>query len=324
MIKDRAISKRDLIALVLFLVAIISWFRAGLFGHELLAQIAILAIFAISLDLLAGYTGLVSLGHAAFYGVGAYATAGLGVMAGWPMWLVMPSGMFLAALLAAVVGAFAVRLVGVFFLMITLAIGEMIHAFVFRSRLFGGDDGMGGVPRINLDAMGINLLDPTQFSLFTVFVAMVVYFVAAKVVDSPFGRVLAGIHENAARMQALGCPVRRYKLAVFVLAASIAGLAGSLAAQHNNFVSPELLTWTTSGEVLIVIIIGGIGTLVGPVAGAAVFVMLAHYLSGLTDYWMFFMGLFFIAVVTFSGEGLYGLVGRMRQALTYVRRSKTL
>ena len=122
-------------------------------------------------------------------------------------------------------------------------------------------------------------------------------------------------------MQALGCPVRRYKLAVFVLAASIAGLAGSLAAQHNNFVSPELLTWTTSGEVLIVIIIGGIGTLVGPVAGAAVFVMLAHYLSGLTDYWMFFMGLFFIAIVTYSGEGLYGLVGRMRQALTYVRRS---
>jgi branched-chain amino acid transport system permease protein len=179
MIKDRAASKRDLTALALFLAAIIAWLRADLFGHELLAQIAILAIFAISLDLLAGYTGLVSLGHAAFYGVGAYATAGLGVMAGWPMWLVMPSGMFLTALLAAVVGAFAVRLVGVFFLMITLAIGEMIHAFVFRSRLFGGDDGMGGVPRINLDTLGINLLDPTQFSLFTVFVAMVVYFVGS-------------------------------------------------------------------------------------------------------------------------------------------------
>ena len=324
MSKERAVSRRDLAALVLFLAAMIAWFSADIFGHELLTQISILAIFAISLDLLAGYTGLVSLGHAAFYGVGAYTTAGLGVMAGWPMWLVMPSGMFLAALMAAMVGAFAVRLVGVFFLMITLAIGEMIHAFVFRSRVFGGDDGMGGVPRMNLDALGINLLDPTQFSLFTVVVALLVYFVAARAVDSPFGRVLAGINENAPRMQALGCPVRRYKLAVFVLAASIAGLAGSLAAQHNNFVSPELLTWTTSGEVLIVVIIGGIGTLVGPAVGAAVFVMLAHYLSGFTDYWMFFMGLFFIAVVTCSGEGLYGLVGRMRQTLTYVGRSKTL
>ena len=323
MIKKRIISKRDLGALVLFLAAIIAWFRADVFGHELLAQISILAIFAISLDLLAGYTGLVSLGHAAFYGVGAYATAGLGIMAGWPMWLVMPSGMFLAALLAAAVGVFAVRLVGVFFLMITLAIGEMLHAFAFRSRVFGGDDGIGGVPRVNLDALGINLLDPTQFSLFTIAIAVCVYFVAARVVDSPFGRVLTGIHQNASRMQALGCPVRHYKLAAFVLSASIAGLAGSLSAQHNNFVSPELLTWTTSGEVLIVTIIGGLGTLVGPAVGASVFVMLAHYLSGFTDYWMFFMGLFFITVVTCSGEGLYGLFGLMRQALTNVSRSKT-
>jgi len=228
--------------------------------------------------------------------------------------------MLLAALLAVLAGAFAVRLVGVFFIMITLAIGEMVHAFAFRSRVFGGDDGLGGVPRLNLDAFGINLLDPSQFSLFTLIVAALVYFVAAHLVDSPFGRVLTGIHQNESRMRALGCPVRHYKLAAFVLSASLAGLAGSLAAQHNNFVSPELLTWTTSGEALIVVIIGGIGSLVGPAAGAAVFVMLAHHLSGITDYWMFFMGLFFVAVVLFGGDGLYGFIGRMRRALTHASR----
>ena len=320
MLKKRSLANRDIAACILLLIAIIAWFRADIFGHELLAQISILAIFAMSLDLLTGYTGLVSLGHAAFYGVGAYATAGLANLAVWPMWAVMPTAMLLAALLAVLAGAFAVRLVGVFFIMITLAIGEMVHAFAFRSRVFGGDDGLGGVPRLNLDAFGINLIDPSQFSLFTLIVAALVYFVAAHLVDSPFGRVLTGIHQNESRMRALGCPVRHYKLAAFVLSASLAGLAGSLAAQHNNFVSPELLTWTTSGEALIVVIIGGIGSLVGPAAGAAVFVMLAHHLSGITDYWMFFMGLFFVAVVLFGGDGLYGFIGRMRRALTHASR----
>ena len=320
MVKQSSSRNRNVAAAVLLLFAIVSWSQADLFGHELLAQIAILAIFAMSLDLIAGYTGLVSLGHAAFYGVGAYATAGLASVAGWPMWAVVPSAMLLSALLAAVVGLFAVRLIGVFFIMITLAIGELVHAFAFRSRTFGGDDGLGGVPRSNLDAIGVNLLDPAHFSLFTVIIAVLVYLVLARVVDSPFGQVLTGIHQNELRMRALGCPIRRYKLIAFVLSALFAGLAGSLTAQHNNFVSPELLTWTTSGEALIVVIIGGIGSLVGPAAGASVFVMLSHQLSSLTDYWMFFMGLFFVTVVLFAGDGRYGLFGRLFRMLSNVGR----
>ena len=320
MVKESSPNTRDVIALFLMLTAIIFWFFIDVFGHELLAQIAILAIFAMSLDLLVGYAGMVSLGHAAFFGAGAYATAGFATMAELPMWAVIPLSMICASALAFCIGFFAVRLAGVFFIMITLAAGEMLHAFVFRSRFFGGDDGLSGVPRLNLETLDIDLLHPAQFSLFTLVVAVLVYWIVRSIVESPTGRVLVGIRLNEARMRALGCRLFYYKLAVFVVAAGLAGLAGSLSAQHNNFVSPELLTWTTSGEVLIVVIIGGIGSLVGPAAGAAVFVMLAHYVSGLTDYWMLFMGLFFIAVVLSGNEGIYGFFKRIKRIVINVNR----
>ncbi|MDP6517637.1 MAG: branched-chain amino acid ABC transporter permease [Alphaproteobacteria bacterium] len=299
------------VAAVMAAAALLWWATAGFFGHELIAQVAIFAIFAMSLDLLVGTAGMVSLGHAAFFGAGAYATAGLTVLLGWPAWLALPASMVVAGLLAVVVGAFAVRLAGVFFIMITLAIGEMVHAYLFRSRTFGGDDGLGGIPRPDLGALGLTLDDPSHFSLAVLTLALLVYLGLRQVVGSPFGQVLAGIHRNEARMRALGCPVRHYKLAAFTLAGAIAGLAGSLAAQHNNFISPELVTWTTSGEALIVVIVGGMGTLVGPVAGAAAVILAGHYLSGLTEYWMFFMGLMFVAVVLIAGDGLQGALERL-------------
>ena len=307
-------------ALFLMLIAMSFWFFADVFGHELLAQIAILAILAMSLDLLVGYTGMVSLGHAAFFGAGAYATAGFATMVDMPMWAVIPMSMICASGLAFCIGIFAVRLVGVFFIMITLAAGEMLHAFAFRSRSFGGDDGRRGVARFNLETLNINLLDPTQFSLFTLVVAGLVYLLNRSLVESPAGRVLQGIQLNEPRMRALGCRLMHYKLAVFVIAGGLAGLAGSLTAQHNHFVSPELLTWTTSGEVLIIVIVGGIGSLVGPAAGAAVFVILSHYLSGITEYWMLFMGLFFIVVVLSGNEGIYGLLRHIKRTLENVKR----
>ncbi len=291
------------------------WATAGLFGHVLIAQVAIFAIFAMSLDLLVGTAGMVSLGHAAFFGAGAYATAGLSVVLGWPLWLAMAASIVVAGVLAAVVGAFAVRLGGVFFIMITLAIGEMFHAYLFRSRTFGGDDGLSGIPRLDLGGLGVNLDNPSHFSLLVLGFALLVYLGLRQVVASPFGQVLLGVHQNEARMEALGCPVRRYKLAAFTLAGAIAGLAGSLAAQQDNFVSPELVTWTTSGEVLIIVIVGGMGTLVGPAAGAAAVILAGHYLSGLTEYWMFFMGLIFVAVVLVGGDGLQGTVERLARRI---------
>jgi len=300
-------------AVLLAAAALAAWLGAGYFGHELIAQIAILAILAMSLDLLVGFAGMVSLGHAAVYGLGAYATAGFDVMLGWPAAAATAAAVTVGAGAALIVGAFAVRVTGVFFIMVTLAVGEALHAFLFRSRAFGGDDGMGGIARPDLTAIGVDLEDPAWFSLYALVAAALVYLLLEGIVRSPFGRLLAAIRLNAGRIGALGCPVGRYRLAAFTLAGALAALAGSLSAQHNAFISPELLTWTVSGQALIVVIVGGLGSLAGPAAGAAVIVLATHYLSGLTDYWMMAMGLFFIAVVLFAGGGLHGFVDAARR-----------
>ena len=276
------------------------------FGREMLAEAAIFAIFAMSLDLLVGYAGMVSLGHAAFFGIGAYATAGLTVFAGWPLVAAMPAAVALAGLGALVVGFFCVRLGGVFFIMITLAFSQMFHAWFFKDRAFGGDDGLGGIPRFDFSALGLDMSDPTYYAPFVLVLAVGAYLIMARIVRSPFGHVLVAIHQNEDRLTALGCPVRRYKLAVFVMAALFAGLAGSLMAQHTGFISPDLFFWTLSGEVLIMVIVGGMGSLLGPALGAAVVIGLREELSSLTDHWMLYMGAFFVAVVMFAGDGIHG------------------
>lgn len=311
---------RSVTALLLLAGALLAWFRADYFGHELLTQIAILAIFAMSLDLLVGYTGMVSLGHAAFYGLGAYATAAFNVMIEWSPLTAMAGAVAVGAIAALIIGSFAVRLAGVFFIMITLAVGEAVHAYLFKSRAFGGDDGLSGITRPDVSTLGFTLDDPAAFSLACVGIAVLVYGLLETVVRSPFGRMLVAIHLNPSRVRALGCPVYRYKLAAFTLSGAVAALAGALTAQHTAFISPELLTWTTSGEVLIVVIVGGLGSLVGPAAGAAVMVLAMHHLSGLTDYWMFFMGLFFVAVVLFAGNGLFGVIDAARRRLSRAAR----
>lgn len=307
------------LAVALLVAGIAFWWFSGFFGKELLAEIAIFAIFAMSLDLLVGYTGLVSLGHAAFFAVGAYATAGFAVVLGWPISAALAMAVLLSGAAALVIGYFVVRLGGVFFIMITLAVGQMFYAFFFKYRQLGGDDGMAGTSRLDLSAIGVDLMDPAAFALFTMVVALAVYLLLAVVVGSPFGHVLVAIHQNESRIRALGCNVHRYKLAAFVLAAMIAGLAGSLVAQHTGFVSPELTFWTTSGEVLIMVIVGGMGTLVGPAAGAAIIILLRDELSSLTQYWTFFMGLFFVAVVLFASEGLHGALSRAWRRLSQGR-----
>ena len=305
-------------AAVLVIAAGVAWYGGDFFRHEVLAEIAIYAIFAMSLDLLVGYAGLVSLGHAAFFAAGAYATASFTVFLGWPVSAATLAAAGCAAALAAAVGGFAIRVGGVFFIMITLAIGQMVYAYFFKARAFGADDGMAGVPRPDLGALGLDAAEPQVFSALVLIAALLVWALLRAVVRSPFGAMLVAIHHNENRVLALGCPVRRYKLAAFVLAGAIAGLAGSLVAQHTGFVSPDLGFWTVSGEVLIMVIIGGMGSLVGAVAGAAVLVLLRHTLSDgafwqalglsadLASYWQFVMGLFFIAVVLLAGDGLYG------------------
>ncbi len=309
---------RVVLAALTFAVAGVVWNMAGFFGHELLAQIAILAIFAMSLDLLVGFAGMVSLGHAAFFGLGAYCFASLTVHAGWSPWLAFPGAAGAGFAAALVIGAFAVRLTGVFFIMVTLAAGEAVHAWLFKSRTFGGDDGMAGVPRPAIG--GMDFYDPAVFSAFVLIVAAAVYILLELVVRSPYGRVLRGIHANDERALALGCPVARYRLAAFAAAGAIAGLAGALAAAHAGFISPDLLHWTVSGEALVIVIAGGMGSLVGPVLGAALYEFGKHWLSGQTDYWMFFLGLFFIAVVLAAGNGIFGLVDALRRRFSRAAR----
>ncbi|HYM02857.1 MAG TPA: branched-chain amino acid ABC transporter permease [Stellaceae bacterium] len=302
--------RRHIVALALFAGALAARRFSGYAGADLLGEIAVWAIFAMSLDLIAGYAGLVSLGHALFFGLGAYAMASLTLFLKWPPAMALPMAVIAAGVAGFLVGAVVVRLRGVFFIMITLAFGQMGWAYFLSSRSFGGFGGMSGVSQLDLSALGLTFANPKDFALFAVVVAGIVYVALARVVASPFGHMLVALHQNESRARALGLPVTRYKLAAFTLAAALAGLAGTLQTQRTGFVSPELLVWTSSGEVLIMVIVGGLGSLVGPVGGAAVWVVLRHYLSEQTPYWMLVMGLFFVAVVLFAGDGLMGVVGR--------------
>lgn len=301
--------RQDLVALALLAAALAIWATVGYTGRDRLGEIAVWAIFAMSLDLLVGYAGMVSLGHALFFGLGAYVMAILTAMLKLPPALSLLAAVAAAAFVAFVVGALIVRLHGVFFIMITLAFGQMGWAYFARDRLFGGVGGMSGVKQLDLSWIGLELANPGDFALFSLGLAALVYFALRILTASPFGHVLVAIRENENRTRALGCPVQHYKLAAFTIAGAVAGLAGSLAAQRTGFVSPDLLVWTTSGEALIMVIVGGLASLVGPAAGAAAWVLLHHSLSALTPYWGVPMGLFFVAVVLFAGRGFWGLLG---------------
>ena len=322
------------VAGLLAAVAVAAWIGADFFGMELLAEIAILAIFAMSLDLLVGVTGMVSLGHAGFLALGAYATAAATVLWGWPPAVALAFSVVVAAALAVGVGLFVTRLTGVFFIMITLAIGQMFYAYFFKARAFGGDNGMAGTPRFDLDALGLDSGDSAVFAALVLVTAALVYLALLLLTRSPFGMMLNAIHQNEGRLASLGCPVRRYKLAAFGVAGATAGLAGALMAQHTGFVSPDLAFWTLSGEALIIVIIGGSGSLVGAAGGAALFILLRDSLSSgafwkslalpaaLAGHWKLVMGLFYITVVLVARDGLYGrLSWAVARLAALVRRS---
>ena len=289
----------------------------GYFAREIVIEIAILAILAISLDFVAGYGGMISLCHGAIYGLGAYGFAVMTAMLGQPTGLALVAALVVAALFGLVVGAIVSNTTGIFFIMATLAFGQMAYVMIFESRTLGGDDGMFGVTRFDLSAIGLNLEDSMQYALFCLAVLLVAYAIVAVVLHAAFGRTLIGIHANEDRMRALGLTTWRHKAVAFSFSAAIAGMAGVLAAQHTMFVSPEYLVWTVSGEVLVVVILGGIGTLVGPVAGAALLVLLKHEISAFTNHWHMIIGFVLIATVVAGGRGIFGqfeyLVSRRRE-----------
>jgi branched-chain amino acid transport system permease protein len=282
---------------------------AGNYPVKLLQEILVWGIFAMSLDLLMGRAGMVSFGHSAFFGVGGYVAAlSLLKTPGLVSALVIPAGS--AALAAVIIGFFSIRVSGVYFIMLTLAFSQMFYAVTFQVAWLGAEDGIVGVPRPSIP--GIDLGRALPFHLYLVLVTALAAGVLFRVAASPFGQVLRGIHENESRMESLGYAVARYKLIAFTVAGTIAGVAGALYAQLAGSITPDAFLWTTSGEALLMVIIGGTGTLGGAVLGAATFILLQSLVSSYTERWMLILGLTFILFVLFAPGGIVGaLRGRL-------------
>ena len=278
------------------------------FYLQLVTKIMILSIFALSLDLLVGYTGMVSLGHAAYFGVASY-TYALASPASDPanLWLTLPLALAASAAAALIVGALVVRTSGVYFIMVTLAFAQMAYYFFHDTRVAGGSDGMYVNTRPDAVVPGLDLGNDLHFYYFVLAALVLVFALLAVILRSPFGRALQGIKANEHRMRSLGFPTLRYKLAAFVLAGTIAGLAGYLAAAKEGYVNPEMMAWHQSGAVLMMLILGGMGTLFGAIVGAFSYVLLQEWFSALTRHWQLLMGGFIVAAVLLLPRGLVGL-----------------
>ncbi len=289
------------------------------FYTELIAKTLVMAIFAMSLDLLVGFTGLVSFGHAAYFGIAAYAVALLSPKyEAASLWLVLPASVGLAALAALVVGLFVLRTKGIYFIMVTLAFAQMFFYIFHDTPLGGGSDGLYLNVKPTAEIAGFlpfDLDQPTHLYYFILTMLVLVYAFLARVLQSPFGRVLVGIKSNEHRMQSLGYVTFRYKLAAFALAGGLGGVAGFLYAVVFGFVTPELLSWHQSGNVLLMVILGGMGNLVGAVAGAFAFVAMQEVFSMWTKHWQLAMGLMIVAAVLFMPGGLSAVPGRIKRAL---------
>ncbi|HKW94607.1 MAG TPA: branched-chain amino acid ABC transporter permease [Methylomirabilota bacterium] len=278
---------------------------AGPYPVKLLQEILIWGVFAMSLDLLMGYAGMVSFGHSAFFGVGGYVAAlALAKSPGLVSALVLPA--LAAGLAALIIGFFSIRVSGVYFIMLTLAFSQMFYAYTFQVSWLGAEDGLVGIPRPVMPGWEIASL--RGFHGYLLALVGLVALALWRVTRSPFGHVLRGIHENEARMAALGYAVDRYKLLAFVIAGVVAGLAGSLYTQFTGSITPDAFFWKTSGEALLMVIIGGTGTLGGATLGAAAFILLQSLVSTYTERWMLILGVTFILLVLFAPGGIVGVL----------------
>ncbi len=279
------------------------WMSAS-YATTLAIEIMIAGIFASGINLLIGATGLVSLGQGMFLGLGGYGIGIGSTVLGLPLWLSVPMTLVLVAILAAGIGAVCTRTRGVEFLLITLAFSQMFYGAAIKLRLTNGSDGMSGIPRPDLTFLGLNSDSPPVFYYYVLVVTTLAVAAMWRIVDSPFGSVLAAIRESERRAAAMGYAVGRYKVGAFVIAAVTCAVAGILQAQYTYFINPDSMSWQLSGEGVLMVIIGGITTVMGPIVGAAVFVLAKQGLSIVTTEYMTFFGIFFMLVVTFFRNGV--------------------
>jgi branched-chain amino acid transport system permease protein len=306
---------RLLLAVGLFLALALPW----MIYPPVAMDIACWALFAVSVDLLLGFTGLLSFGHAAFWGGSAYVSGLLAVHVGLPFPVAVLGGALFAAAIAVPIGYLAVRLSGIYFAMVTLAFGQMIYFIANQWRdLTGGENGLQSIPR---ELFGLDLSDSFFFYYMGLPIVLLGLLLAWRIVRSPFGRVLVSIRDNPARARALGYPVDRYRLLSFVLSAFLAGLAGGLFAISHGFASLQEVYWTTSGNAVMMVVLGGIGTLWGGVIGAALVVQLNDYLSTSGfDGIGIVTGTIFIVIVLVFRKGIWGTARDLLAARVKRRR----
>ncbi len=312
------------LTLGLLAVPLAAWAMDEPYTITLATKVVIFALAGVGLNLALGLGGLVSLGHAMFFGIGGYAA---GILAShaqsyepimeWPfliegtqsMPVIWVMAIVVSALVALATGALSLRTSGVYFIMITLAFGQMFYYFTISWPAYGGEDGLSIYVRDRFP--GLNTLDPLHFFGLCFALLMLGLFIVARISRSGFGLALNAARQNEARVRAVGIEPYRLRLIAFVISGAITGLAGALYADLNRFVSPVMFSWQTSGEIMIFVILGGVARLFGPVAGAALFIILEEVLGGVSDYWHIYLGALLLIVVLFARGGLIGvLAGR--------------
>jgi branched-chain amino acid transport system permease protein len=276
------------------------------FYLDLVRRIMILAIAAVSLNLILGYGGLVSFGHAAYLGIGAYAVGILGfygVTNGWIQWAVAIGA---SALVALAIGAVSIRTSGIYFIMITLAFTQMLYYLGISIAEFGGDDGMRLKAKSQFAGL-VDLRDPVAFYYVVLLLMLLAVFLTYKIVKSRFGMVLRAAKSNEARSRAIGFSPYPYRLAAFVIAGAMCGLAGALYANHTNYITPGLMSWQQSGDIMFMVILGGMASTAGPVLGAFALLLVEDLLSGWTQHWQVILGPLLVLSVIFFRRGLAGM-----------------
>jgi len=293
---------------VLALLPLYAALTGDTFAMTLFTRVLILAIAAGSLNLIMGYGGMVSFGHAVYLGLGGYAVGILakeGFNAGLLQW---PVAIAVSALFALVVGALSLRTRGVYFIMITLAFAQMVYYVAIGLERYGGDDGLTIYKRSTFGAVDLNNKTLFYYLCFAVLLASI--YLISRLVNSRFGLVIQGVRSNERRMRAIGFAVFRYKLVCFVVAGALCGLAGALLANHTNFISPAMMFWTRSGDLMVMVVLGGLATPFGPLIGTVTYLLLEEALSRVTEYSGLFLGPALLLVAIYLNGGIAGLLAR--------------